>query len=91
MFLSLYEEVKNARNRYVSQIAATSQDLAEMNERIKILQNEVDILKSESKERDRALIETKHQVITELAARDNNRSDLNRKEFEFRQKLATIG
>ena len=43
-FIALYEEVKNARNKYVSQIQASSQDLAEMKERIKILQNEVDIL-----------------------------------------------
>ena len=36
-FIALYEEVKNARNKYVSQIQNSSQDLAEMKERIKIL------------------------------------------------------
>lgn len=36
-FIALYEEVKNARNKYVSQIQDSSQDLAELKERIKIL------------------------------------------------------
>ena len=36
-FLALYEEVKNARNKYVRQIQNRSQDLAELKERIKIL------------------------------------------------------
>ena len=59
-FIALYEEVKNARNKYVSQIQNSSQDLAEMKERIKILQNEVEILRNESSEKDRALIDIKH-------------------------------
>jgi chromosome segregation ATPase len=46
-FIALYEEVKNARNKYVSMIQNSSQDLAEMKERIKILQNEVEILRNE--------------------------------------------
>ena len=33
-----------------------------MKERIKILQNEVEILRNESVEKDRALIDIKHQV-----------------------------
>ena len=46
-FVALYEEVRNARNKYVSLIQNSSQDLAEMKERIKILQNEVEILRNE--------------------------------------------
>lgn len=59
-FIALYEEVKNARNKYVSQIQNSSQDLAEMKERIKILQNEVEILRNESSEKDRALVDIRH-------------------------------
>jgi uncharacterized small protein (DUF1192 family) len=58
----MYEEVKNARNRYVSQIQNSSQDLAEMKERIKILQNEVEILRNELAEKDRSLVEVKKKV-----------------------------
>lgn len=64
-FLALYEEVKNARNKYVSQIQSSSQDLSEMKERIKILMNEVEILRNESSEKDRLLAEAKKNVQTE--------------------------
>ena len=47
-FKALYEEVKSARNKYVNLIQNSSQDLAELKERIKILQNELEILKNES-------------------------------------------
>ena len=90
-FLALYEEVKNARNKYVSQIQASSQDLAEMRERIKILQNEVDILRNESAEKDRDLIDIRHQKVQAMTTRDNLRTEYNRMEFQFRQKLSTIG
>jgi hypothetical protein len=36
-FMILYDEAKNGRNKYVTQIQNCSQDLAEMRERIKIL------------------------------------------------------
>jgi uncharacterized small protein (DUF1192 family) len=43
-------------------IQDSSQDLAEMKERIKILQNEVEILRNESSEKDRALTDVGHQI-----------------------------
>jgi uncharacterized small protein (DUF1192 family) len=90
-FIALYEEVKNARNKYVSQIQNSSQDLAEMKERIKILQNEVEILRNESAEKDRALIEVKHNVQKATYMRDSHRTDLNKNEYKFRQKQSIIG
>lgn len=77
----MYEEVKNARNKYVSQIQNSSQDLAEMKERIKILQNEVEILRNESAEKDRALVDIKHLVQKEIYKRDGFRAELNKKEY----------
>ena len=90
-FIALYEEVKNARNKYVSQIQNSSQDLAEMKERIKILQNEVEILRNESAEKDRSLIEVKHNVQKATYMRDSHRTDLNKNEYKFRQKQSIIG
>ena len=89
-FIALYEEVKNARNKYVSQIQASSQDLAEMKERIKILQNEVDILRTESAEKDRALIDIKHKKARKINKRDKLRNSLDKYKFQFGQKLGTI-
>lgn len=56
-YKALYEEVKSARNKYVNMIQNSSQDLAELKERIKILGNELEILKNESGEKDRSLQE----------------------------------
>lgn len=61
-----------------------------MKERIKILQNEVEILRNESAEKDRALVDIKHLVQKETYMRDGLRADLNKKEYSFRQKQATI-
>lgn len=62
-----------------------------MKERIKILQNEVEILRNESAEKDRALIEVKHNVQKATYNRDSHRTDLNKNEYKFRQKQSIIG
>jgi chromosome segregation ATPase len=90
-FIALYEEVKNMRNKYVSQIQNSSQDLAEMRERIKILQNEVEILRNESSDKDRMLSECKKEVAKEIQDRDSHRSELNKREFVYKQKMSIIG
>lgn len=82
--------MKNARNKYVSQIQASSQDLAEMKERIKILQNEVDILKTESGEKDRALVDIKHKKAKKINTRDKKRNELDKLKYTFNQKLGKI-
>ena len=87
-FIALYEEVKNARNKYVSMIQNTSQDLAEMKERIKILQNEVEILRNESADKDRVLTEVKHSVQREIYHRDQKRAELNKFQFQYKEKRA---
>lgn len=83
-FIALYEEVKNARNKYVSLIQNSSQDLAEMKERIKILQNEVEILRNECSEKDRALVDIKHQVTIEVYQRDSKRAELNKCDYKYK-------
>jgi len=62
-----------------------------MKERIKILQNEVEILRNESAEKDRALVDIKHLVQKETYLRDKKRAELNKKEYQFRNKQSTIG
>merc|ERR1740139_400444 len=54
-FSKLYDVVKSDRNKYVNQIQASAQALAEMKEKLKILQNEVEILRNESVAKDKAL------------------------------------
>jgi len=52
-----------------------------MKERIKILQNEVEILRNESAEKDRLLVRIKHDVAHEVTLRDRFRKELNMHEL----------
>jgi len=85
-YIALYEEVKNARNKYVSSIQNSSQDLAEMNERIKILKNEVEILRTDSADRDRALVAVRSNVQKQKYERDSKQTELNKNQYKFKQK-----
>lgn len=61
-----------------------------MKERIKILNNEVEILRNESQEKTRTLIDTRHQVQKEINERDSLRNELDKLERQFKEKLSTI-
>ena len=62
-----------------------------MKERIKILQNEVEILRNESSEKDRSLIDIKHQLQKEINLRDKLRADLNKRVAIYKTKKDVIG
>jgi hypothetical protein len=62
-----------------------------MKERIKILQNEVEILRNESSEKDRQFIDIKHQKQKEIYKRDSLRAELNKKGLVYKQKKSIIG
>merc|ERR1712048_896088 len=59
---TLYEAVKNERSRCVTQIQKSSQHLSEMKEKLKILQNEVEILRMESAFKDKQLQKVKQDA-----------------------------
>merc|ERR1712176_716739 len=58
-FATMYEVVKNERNKYMQHIQKSSQHLSEMKEKLKILQNEVEILRMESAMKDKMLQRTR--------------------------------
>jgi len=89
-FKALYEEVKSARNKYVNLIQNSSQDLAELKERIKIIQNELEILKNESAEKDRTLMEYKHILQAEVHKRDKRHAKLNKLEYIRKQRKEVV-
>ena len=68
--------MKAERNKYVGLIQAASQKLSEMKEKLKILVNEVEILKLESGSKDRAIVDTKKKVEVERHIRDGYRNEL---------------
>lgn len=88
--IAMYDEVKNDRNKYVKQIQNSSQELAETKERIKILQNEVEILRSESAEKDRKLKEERHSVQLTLHHRDGIRTEINKIDYAVKQKESFV-
>lgn len=61
-FCTMYEVVKNERNKYMQQIQKSSQHLSEMKEKLKILQNEVEILRMESAFKDKQLQKVKAEA-----------------------------
>eukprot|EP00163_Fabomonas_tropica_P028890 TRINITY_DN5999_c2_g2_i1.p1 TRINITY_DN5999_c2_g2~~TRINITY_DN5999_c2_g2_i1.p1 ORF type:complete len:936 (-),score=280.00 TRINITY_DN5999_c2_g2_i1:198-3005(-) len=87
---SLYEMVKNERNKYVNLIQSSTQALAEMREKIKILNNEVEILRNESLEREKALVKERLEMSNATNVRDNLRSETNKNVFLCRQKQEEV-
>ena len=47
-YTSLYDVVKNERNKYMNQTQVSLQAMSEMKEKIKILQSEIEILRDEN-------------------------------------------
>merc|ERR1712048_397110 len=54
---------KNERNKYMTHIQKSSQHLSEMKEKLKILQNEVEILRMESAFKDKMLQRTRTETV----------------------------
>merc|ERR1719191_2567498 len=74
----MYEVVKNERNKYVAMIQSSSQNLSEMKEKLKILQNEVEILRMESAGKDKALQKTRTEAQRQRVIRDQLRTEWTR-------------
>lgn len=70
-FCTMYEIVKNERNKYMTQIQKSSQHLSEMKEKLKILQNEVEILRMESAFKDKELQRRRTEAQQHNVIKDN--------------------
>ncbi|EGZ30262.1 hypothetical protein PHYSODRAFT_477524 [Phytophthora sojae] len=89
-FSALYDVVKNERNKYVNLIQASTQALAEMKEKIKILHNEVEVLRNESLAKDKALVKEKLAHATAQCSRDSLRLDTNKSHDAYRAKQEQV-
>ena len=89
-YTALYDVVKNERNKYVNLIQGSGQAQAEMREKIRILQNEVNILRAESGAKDRAL--QKEQALHQAAQtqRDALRLDANKAQSDHRRQQERV-
>jgi len=75
-FVTMYENVKNERNKYVTMIQNCSQALAENKEKIKILQNEVEILRNELLENEQKLRDKQHKLKRESFEHDKQAKEI---------------
>jgi len=89
-FTSLYEVVKNERNKYLNLISASSQALAEMKEKLRILNAEVEILRGESLAKDKILVKEVSSHAMNKAGRDSLRLELNKVQQDYRKKQEAV-
>jgi len=74
-FAKLYNTIKNERNKCVNQIQACSQKSSEMKEKVRILANEIEILRNSVISHDKDLQRAKLRMLTSLVARDTLRNE----------------
>ena len=86
----LYELVRNQRNKFVALIQASSQSIAEMKEKLKILSNETEILRVEAVSKDRLLSKARLDHSAADSERDHLRANLNRCALQFRERQASV-
>ena len=89
-FLLLYEMVKKERNRYTSLAQSSSQAAAEMAEKIRILQDEVTILRSQSDAKDAAINLELVAHTNTCSARDQLRLETNKSHSIYREKQEMV-
>ncbi|PRP82711.1 hypothetical protein PROFUN_09973 [Planoprotostelium fungivorum] len=89
-FEGMYEIVKNERNKYTNLLQATQLLGYELSEKIKVLQNEIDILKSEVETKEAALAVEKTHYLGICAERDTVRGDINKQTYRCQLKEEAV-
>ena len=85
-FSMLYDVVKNERNKYLNQIQATTQRAAEMKEKIRILSNEIEVLRHEITNKDSEFTKKKQENSAAYAVRDSAKNDANKLLATYRER-----
>ncbi|KAJ3088001.1 hypothetical protein HK102_009803 [Quaeritorhiza haematococci] len=89
-FATMYDIVKNERNQFLNQIQATTQRAAEMKEKIKILSNEIEILRQETMNKERELTKKRQDNSAAYALRDSAKNEANKLLAQYREKRDQI-
>lgn len=75
-FAKLYDIIKNERNKCVNLIQMSTQKAAEMQEKIKILQNEIEILRTAAASKERQFQKSKLKHANSVVIRDSLRNEV---------------
>ena len=66
----IYQIMKNEKNKYANQIAAAAQRQTEMGEKVKILQNEIEILRSSVHDKESKLTQQEQRLATTMREKE---------------------
>jgi chromosome segregation ATPase len=83
--VSLFHEVQSQRNKFAQLIEAGKQTKAETGEKLRVLANEIDILRGESGDKEIKLVHAHAQLTSAMTARDVLRQDINKRAMTFRE------
>eukprot|EP01065_Artemidia_motanka_P029968 TRINITY_DN36010_c0_g1_i1.p1 TRINITY_DN36010_c0_g1~~TRINITY_DN36010_c0_g1_i1.p1 ORF type:complete len:1004 (+),score=468.73 TRINITY_DN36010_c0_g1_i1:53-3013(+) len=86
----MYSVVKRERSNKAAQIQSASQAMSETQEKIKILENELEVLRRESQNKDKELIKVRRELHDEKTNCENLRVESNKKNNEYKQKKKQI-
>ncbi|XP_045075848.1 coiled-coil domain-containing protein 146-like [Coregonus clupeaformis] len=89
VFAKLYDNIKGDRNKCVNLIQMASQRTAEMREKFKILENEIEILRTNAINKDKLLQKSRLKHFHSHTVRDSLRNDISKVTWvlhEMRQK-----
>ncbi|XP_074646441.1 coiled-coil domain-containing protein 146-like [Tubulanus polymorphus] len=75
-FAKMYDVIKNERNKCVNLIQTSTQKAAEMREKIKILQNEIEILRTAVTTKERQLQKHRLKHVNSIVIRDSLRNEM---------------
>jgi len=89
-FSALYDVLKDERSKYVHFIQSSTQALAEMKEKSKILVSEIDILRCESRAKDKALSKECAQHVASQMDRNHLRMEHHKAQSEHRSKQVIV-
>eukprot|EP01063_Lacrimia_lanifica_P022271 TRINITY_DN29915_c0_g1_i1.p1 TRINITY_DN29915_c0_g1~~TRINITY_DN29915_c0_g1_i1.p1 ORF type:complete len:968 (+),score=513.92 TRINITY_DN29915_c0_g1_i1:108-3011(+) len=86
----MYSVVKRERSNKAAMIQSASQSMSETQEKIKILENELEVLRRESQNKDKELIKIRRELHDEKTNCENLRVESNKKSNEYKQKKKQI-
>ncbi len=89
-FGQLYELVKNERNKYLNLFQSSTQRGMELKEKIKILSNEIEILRFEINRVDRECSRKIQENSSNYAARDSAKNEANKAMVQYRSRRDLI-
>jgi chromosome segregation ATPase len=82
---AMYEVIKTEKNKYVNLIQSMKQRTLEMQDKIKILGNEIEILRTERQAKEKDLGKKRLEYSTSMTQRDTLRQDSNKFLLEYRE------